>query len=498
MKQKIGFWLGLALFIVILAALDLEAGKPQVTRMAAVAALMATWWVTEALPIPATSLLPLVLFPILGVLSGGRTAATYMNSSIFLFMGGFMIALSIEKWGLHRRMALGVISILGTRPRMIILGFMAATAVLSMWISNTATTMLMLPIALSVVTQIETECGRSRRVDHFALVLMLSIAYSANVGGIGTLIGTPPNLAFSRIFAITFPEAPEITFSQWLLLGVPLAGVFVAVIWVVMTCLVYRVGGLGFGRSKDLIRAARRELGPMGREEKSVLVVFVLTAFLWITRNTIRAGPVTLPGWSDLLGLPGVDDGTVAMAMGLVLFALPASKPGERLMDWEAALRLPWGILLLFGGGFALAAGFKQSGLDLWIGENFHPLAGASPTGQILTVSTLVTFLTEVTSNTATTQMFLPILAAIAEGARMNPLLLMLPATLSASCAFMLPVGTPPNAIVFGSGRVPMLSMVRAGIVLNLIGIVLIYLTVTLIGRAVFQITPGVLPGWMP
>ncbi len=497
MKQIVGFWLGLALFALVLVLLDLKPGEPQVTRMTAVAVLMATWWVTEALPIPATSLLPLVLFPILGILPGGKTASTYMNSSIFLFMGGFIIALSIEKWGLHRRIALGVIGILGSRPRMIVLGFMMATAFLSMWISNTATAMLMLPIGLSVVSQIERETGRTDFSERFALALMLAIAYSANVGGMGTLIGTPPNLAFARIFAITFPQAPEISFSRWILMGAPLIVVFLAVIWVFLTFVLYRIGGRQAGCSREMIRRERAQMGPMGPEEKRVLVVFVATALLWITRSSICVGNRVLPGWSDALGLTGVDDGTVALFMALLLFALPASERGQRLMDWETAGRLPWGILLLFGGGFALAAGFKQSGLDVWIGSQFQPLAGASTTGQILTVSTIVTFLTEVTSNTATTQMLLPILAAVSEGMRMNPLLLMIPATLSASCAFMLPVGTPPNAIVFGSGRVPMMAMVRTGVLLNLIGVVLIYLTVVLLARAVFCIDMAALPPWM-
>jgi sodium-dependent dicarboxylate transporter 2/3/5 len=477
MKRRIGFWLGLVLFALALVFLDLEPGQPRVTRMTAVALLMATWWVTEALPIPVTSLLPLLLFPILGIMPGQDTASTYMNSSIFLFMGGFIIALSIEKWGLHRRIALGVIGFLGSRPRMIVLGFMIATAFLSMWISNTATAMLMLPIGLSVVSQIESEGGRTDFSERFALVLMLSIAYAANVGGMGTLIGTPPNLAFARIFSITFPEAPEISFSKWLLLGVPLIVVFLAVIWVFLTFAVHPIGGTQAACSRDVIRRERQGLGPMGPEEKRVLGVF---------------------GWSDLLGLDGVDDGTVAMFMAILLFALPATERGRRLMDWETATQLPWGILLLFGGGFALAAGFKQSTLDVWIGGHFQPLAGTSTTGQIITVSTLVTFLTEVTSNTATSQMFLPILAAIAEGIRMNPLLLMIPATLSASCAFMLPVGTPPNAIVFGSGRVPMISMVRAGVLLNLIGVVLVYFTVMFLARFIFGISLTELPHWVP
>ncbi len=498
MKRRIGFWLGLVLFACALTFLDMEHGQPLVTRMTAVALLMATWWVTEALPIPATSLLPLLLFPILGIMPGRDAAATYMNSSIFLFMGGFIIALSIEKWGLHRRIALGVIGILGSRPRMIVLGFMIATAFLSMWISNTATAMLMLPIGLSVVSQIEREGGRTDFSERFALVLMLSIAYSANVGGMGTLIGTPPNLAFARIFAISFPEAPEISFSRWLLLGVPLIVVFLAVIWAFLTFAVHPIGGKQAACSRDIIRRERRGLGPMGPEEKRVLGVFIATALLWMTRNTLRAGSLVIPGWSDLLGLEGVDDGTVAMFMALLLFSLPAKARGQRLMDWETATRLPWGILLLFGGGFALAAGFKQSALDVWIGSHFQPMAGTSTTGQIVTISTLVTFLTEVTSNTATTQMFLPILAAVAEGVRMNPLLLMIPATLSASCAFMLPVGTPPNAIVFGSGRVPMISMVRAGVLLNLMGVVLIYFTVMFLARFIFGISLTELPYWVP
>jgi sodium-dependent dicarboxylate transporter 2/3/5 len=408
LKQRIGFWLGLGLFALILAAPTLEPGRPQVSRMAASAALVATWWITEALPIPATSLLPLVLFPVLGILPGSDTATSYMNSTVFLIIGGFLIALSIEKCGLHRRLALFVIRVLGTRPRMIILGFMIATAALSMWISNTATTLLMLPIALSVAGQIEPDWRDPAMGRRFDAALLLSVAYSASVGGLGTLIGTIPNVVFARIFAITFPQAPPITFSQWLGMGIPLVCIFIPLIWLVMTFALFPLGGPPLSRSREVLDEARGKLGPMGADEKRVLTVFVLTALLWTTRSSIRAWGATLPGWSDLLGLSGVDDATVAIFGGLLLFALPSETPGERLLDWETALKIPWGVVILFGGGFAVATGFKEAALDAWIAGRSRPLGGCPVPVQVLAVSSMVTFLTEITSNTATTQMFWP------------------------------------------------------------------------------------------
>ena len=493
-RNRVGFWLGIFLFTLFLFV-DLDPANRLISRIVAVALLMAVWWITEAIPIPVTSLVPLVFFPILGIMGAKQVAPIYMNSNIFLFMGGFILALAIEKWGLHRRIALGVIHILGVRPRRLILGFMIATAFLSLWISNTATTMLMLPIALSVIARM-SRSEEGGKEGTFPLVLMISIAYAASIGGTGTLIGTPPNISFTRILAISFPDAPEISFSVWFAMAFPLVVVFLGLAWFVLTRVIFRVDGTAVAGAREVLMGERAKLGPMSREEKIVLFLFILTALLWIGRADIRFGQVVLHGWASRLGFSGVDDSTVAMFTALLLFLIPARRGNGRLMDWPTALRVPWGILLLFGGGFALASGFKETGLTAWIGEHFLPLAGTSPKLLVMATSTLLTFLTEVTSNTATTEMILPLLASISVSLHIHPLLLMIPATLSASCAFMLPVATPPNAIVFGSGRVPMQAMVKAGFILNFLGIGLIFLTVYILGIFFFGITPTELPAW--
>ncbi len=485
--KKIGLFTGPALF-----ALFMLFGNPgPATAMAASTLWIACWWIFESIPIPATSLLPLVLFPLAGIMPAKAVAPHYMNSHIFLFMGGFILALAIERWNLHRRIALNVISLVGDRPRRIVFGFMAATAFLSMWISNTATAMLMLPIALSVTKQTaRAEAGpdkEKKRGGRFGLALMLGIAYSASIGGIGTLVGTPPNIVFSRVFTQTFPDGPEISFARWCLVGIPFAAVFLVIAWaflVFVACPLRKTG-----EKNDTVREELRKLGPMSPPEKRVLFVFAATALLWFLRRDIELGAFVLPGWSSLLGLESlVDDGTVAISMALLLFLLPAGKENKRLMNWETAVRLPWGILLLFGGGFAIAAGMQDSGLSEWLSSHFHLLKGAPEWILILAVSLLLTFLTEITSNTATTNMILPILAAVAVTLEVDPLLIMIPATISASCAFMLPVATPPNAIVFGSGLVPIRTMARFGIAMNLIGAVLVLLTVKVLAKSVFGI----------
>lgn len=408
-----------------------------------------------------------------------------------------MIALAIEKHNLHKRIALNIISLLGDNPRRLVLGFMIATAVLSMWISNTATTMMMLPIGISVILQARESKAKKQFVDKFALVLMLSIAYSASIGGIGTLIGTPPNISFSKIFAETFPNAPEITFAQWMLVGVPLVIVFIGIAWFSITFLITPLGKKGF-LGRGVIAEEKRNLGKMRPSEKRVLVIFILTALLWMFRKNIYLGGITIPGWSNLAGLDKlVDDGTVAIGMSLLLFLIPSGDSVKQpLLDWNTAKRLPWGILLLFGGGFALAEGFKTSGLSAYIGGSLSGLSNTSPIVAIIVVSVLMTFLTEITSNTATTQMILPILASVSMAIGENPLLLMIPATISASCAFMLPVATPPNAIIFGSGYVPMMKMVKTGIWLNLIGVAIVFLAVYFIGIPVFHINISTIPTW--
>lgn len=473
---------------------------------AAVTALVACWWMTLALPLPVTSLLPLVLFPLVGVLPVGRAAIPYANSHVFLFMGGFILALAVERWGLHRRIALHIVRMIGTSQSTIVLGFMLASAVLSMWISNTATTLMMLPIGLAIVAAMSepnAESGESGRSGNFAAALMLGIAYGASIGGIATPIGTPPNIAFRGQWSRLFPEAAEIGFGQWMILFVPMVTIFLPMVWLVLVKITCPVSPSKTVCGRAVVTDELRRLGSMRRPEKRVMMIFIATALLWMTRS-IPVGDVNY-GWSGLLerGMKGagnqlfradyINDATVAVGMAVLLFMIPAgrSKGSNRhdyLMNWETSRRLPWGILLLFGGGFSIAEGFQSSGLSAWCGEVFagFGMIGALPL--ILLTCLMMTFLTEITSNTATTQVMLPILARVAQTMGINPLMLMLPATLSASCAFMLPVATPPNAIVFGSGHVEMKHMVRSGLVINLIGVLLISATFFWIARPVLGV----------
>ncbi|MCB2229781.1 SLC13 family permease [bacterium] len=495
LKQKIGLWTGPALAVGLLLFADLDTHNSAVTSTAAVAALMAVWWITEAIPIPATALLPIPLFPLLGIMDGRSVASTYFNNIILLFIGGFIVALAMQKWNLHRRVALWTIRLIGGGPKRIVLSFMLATAFLSMWISNTATTMMMVPIALSVILRFR-DSDSSPAVNRFAVALLLGIAYSASIGGMATLIGTPPNLAFVRIFAISFPEAPEISFAEWLVFALPLSITFVLIAWGLLQLLF-----MPRTFEPPKLPMFRDELSKLGRvtyEEKVVLGILSLMAFLWLTRIDINLGAVTLPGWSSLWSTPGfIDDGTVAIAVALLLFILPSRSGEERLMDWKAASQLNWGIVILFGGGFALAAGFKESGLSTWVAERMQGLGSISPLFQVMATSTIMTFLTEFTSNTATTQIVLPLLSALTQAIKTNPLLLMIPATLSASCAFMMPVATPPNAIVFGSGEIRMADMVKAGLIMNLVGVVLITALIFLVGPWLLHIDPGLMPEWV-
>ncbi len=479
----------------MLLFIDLDPQNPLVTRTAAVAALMAIWWITEAIPIPATALLPVALFPLLGIMKGKTVAASYFNHIIFLFIGGFIMALAMQKWNLHRRIALRIILIIGSSPRRILLGFMLATAFLSMWISNTATTMMMVPIALAVIIKLRESSGK--KMSRFSAGLLIGIAYAASIGGIATLIGTPPNLSFTRIFSIYFPNAPEITFANWFMFGLPCSIIFLFISWIIMTSFFMpkqQINTINI----DIFKEEYRHLGRIRYEEKVVLLLFVSLAFLWLFRSDINVGRLIIPGWSTILPVPAyVDDGTVAIVMALLLFMIPAKSKGSgRLMDWDTAVKLHWGIVLLFGGGFALASGFKESGLSVWVAEQLTGLADVTPVVLVASVCTMLTFLTELTSNTATTEMILPLLGSLAVAIKVNPLLLMIPATLSASCAFMLPVATPPNAIVFGSGEVKMGDMIRVGFVMNLVGIVLITIFIYVLGITVFNIDLGQLPDW--
>jgi sodium-dependent dicarboxylate transporter 2/3/5 len=498
-KRLIGLIGGPALAVILLVFTDLQPGSPLVTRCAAVAVWMATWWITEAIPIAATALLPVAMFPLLGIMSGKATAGTYFNNVILLFIGGFIIALAMERWDLHRRIALRIILLIGISPHRIILGFMVATFFLSMWISNTATTMMMVPMAMAIIVKMKDTYG-PEKVHRIAVGLLIAVAYAASIGGTATLIGTPPNLAFARILTITFPHAPDISFSQWMIFALPMAVIFLVVTWLLLTK-VFVGKAAGLETDSSIFREELAQLGPLRYEEKIILVAFGLVAFLWLFRQNIALGAFTIPGWSHLFPQPKfIDDGTVAICVSLLLFLIPSKQrsggPRVRLMDWKTATRLHWGIVILFGGGFALAAGFEQSGLAAYLGNQLAGLKQLPPLLIVVAVCALLTFLTEVTSNTATTQIFLPILAALAAAITINPLLLMIPATLSASCAFMLPVATPPNAIVFGTGEVRMQDMVRVGIIMNMIGIILITATIYLLGVHVFGIDLSAMPAW--
>ncbi|MBW2143493.1 MAG: SLC13/DASS family transporter, partial [Deltaproteobacteria bacterium] len=490
--QNAGLILGPVLFITMLF-FDLDPGKPVVTRMAAVTILMAAWWITDAIPLAATALLPMVLYPILGILKGKATAPIYINSTIFLFLGGFMIALAMEQWNLHKRIALRIIRLVGGGPSRIVLGFMTAGAFLSMWISNTATAIMMVPIAMAIILKMEEEFGKDN-IHKFSVCLMLGIAYACSIGGVATLVGTPPNLSFSRIFEITFPNAPPVIFGQWILMGLPLSVTMLVIIWLLLTKVFYRAPA-HLKVDSTIIKKEYKALGPMSFEEKAVLTVFLLTACLWVFRKELSLGIVTIPGWSSLLPFPDmIDDGTVAVFMAFILFLIPTRSPDARnvsVMSPDVFARLPWNIVLLFGGGFALAKGFQVTGLSMLIGNKFAGLEGVSPIVMTLLICLSITFLTELTSNTATTEMILPILASVSVAMQINPLMLMIPATISASCAFMMPVATPPNAIIFGSGRIRIGEMARVGVFINIIGVLVICLIFYLIGTSVFSIDPN-------
>ena len=497
-SQRVGLFLGPVIFLVVLL-LDIKPGDPQVTRMAAVASLMAVWWITDAIPLAATALLPIVLYPLLGIMKGKEIAPVYVNHVIFLFIGGFMIALAMEKWNLHKRIALWIIRAVGSGPSRLVLSFMIASAFLSMWISNTAAAIMMTAIGLAIIKHEEAQFG-TERTHKLTIGLLLGVAYGCSIGGMATLVGTPPNLSFVRIFEMTFPEAEPISFGQWFVMGLPLCAIMLTICWLLITRVFYRAPK-DLELSKDIIQREYHGLGKIGFAEGAVGIVFVCTALLWVFRKDLTLGALTIPGWSALLPYPKlIDDGTIAVFMALILFLIPSRAPATEssrtVLDMDVFKAIPWHIVLLFGGGFALAKGFQTTGLSTVVGEQFAGLAGMPPVVTIASVCFTLTFLTELTSNTATTEMVLPILSSVGVAMDTNPLLLMVPATLSASCAFMMPVATPPNAIVFGSGRIRIPEMVRIGIVLNLIGVIVITLFFLVVGTKVFEVDADTKPAW--
>ncbi len=496
-KSVIAFIVTPVISVLIILFADLQPGNPAVTNTLAVALLMAVWWITEAVPLAVTSLLPVVLFPLLGISDGKEVSNAYFNYVIFLFMGGFIIALAMQRWNLHQRIALKILIFTGVSPGRILLGFMIATAFLSMWISNTATTMMMIPILLSIIQKLEETIGK-KEINKYSIGLLLGVAYSASIGGAATLVGTPPNLSFVRIFSIYFPEAPEISFAQWFVFALPISITVFIIVWIFLYFR-FRPGKNKWTNFKaETLREQLIQLGPMSFEEKVVFLDFILVAFLWLFRADLSFGNFTIPGWSNIFpDKTFINDGTVAILMAVILFIIPSKeKKIQRIMDWKTASKLPWNIILLFGGGFALAFGFKDSGLSTWFGEQLSWVASFNPVYVIFFIAIMMTFLTELTSNTATTEMILPILAGLAVSININPLLFMLPATLSGSMAFMLPVATPPNAIIFGTNRIKVIQMARTGLLLNLVGAIVITLMTYLIGMYIFDIDVTKFPVW--
>ncbi len=464
-----GFWLGVLLFAGTLFLPATPDFPPAQRNILALTLLMGAWWMTEAIPLGATALLPLAFYPFLGVMTTKQVSPNYANHLVFLFLGGFLIALAMQEWDLHKRIALHTIAFMGSGPRRLVIGFMAASAFLSMWISNTATTIMLLPIGLGVLRKIQGENG-SPGEFRYGMILMLGIAYSASVGGIATLVGTPPNLVFSGIFSQFFPGLPEVTFARWFLLVAPLALLFFLCLVLFLVFVLLRPRDLPPLPGKEFLLKELEEMGPLTGPQRTVLVVFAATALLWIFRADIKVGGFVIPGWAGLLGLGRkIQDSTVAIAMGVLLFLLPSGKKhGHRpILQLRALLDLPWDILLLFGGGFALADGIQKTGLAATIGRQLAFLGHLHPFFLLLCVALTLAFLTEFTSNTAVATTMLPILAGLSKDLHMNPMILMVPATVAASCAFLLPVATPPNAIVFGTRYIPIGKMVKAGLVLE-------------------------------
>ncbi len=451
-------------------------GHPQAAPMLGIALWMAIWWITECVPLALTALIPLIAFPFLGIATGKEIAPRYVNSIIFLFLGGFLIAQAMENTALHKRIALNMLSRLHASPLQLAFGFALATAFLSMWISNTATTMLMVTIALPILHRLMEEHG-AEKITPMAASFLLIIAYSANIGGMGTPVGTAPNLVFLENIQAAAPLMIP-SFLQWMMIGIPMVIIGLAVLFAFLGPSLAR---LPWQHSDvSLLRQDVAKLGPMRRAEKLVAWTLTITALLWMSRKGIHTEDFNIPGWASLLPYPGVDDGTIAILMAGLLFMFKQSD-GTAILQSDSIRKLPWDIVLLLGGGFALASGMQQSGLSIWLGSQLEFLQQVPVPLMMLGIALAITFLTEITSNTATTQVMLPILAAAALANAIDPLLILITATLSASCAFMLPVATPPNAIIFGSRHVPMHSMVKTGIRLNLAMAVIVVSVVSLI-----------------
>ncbi len=472
LRPRLGLILGPLLFLVLLLTPPPEGLPVAGWRAAAVAILMGTWWVTEPLPIAVTALLPLLLFPLLGVAKLDASAAPYANPVIFLFLGGFLIALALERTGLHKRLALATLALVGTRPAPLILGFMAVTAFISMWVSNTATTVMLLPMALAIIALVPEDTGGPGN-HAFASALLLGIAYAATIGGLGTIIGTPPNALFAAFMAETYHV--RIGFAQWMLVAVPVVIVALPITWWTLTHLVHRLDDRPIAGGAALIASERAALGPMSRDEWFTGGVAALAAAAWVGRPLVQ----------NLV--PALSDTGIAVGAAILLFAVPVGwRPLRQVITWEHANRLPWGVLLLFGGGLSLAAAIQGSGLADWIGARLGVVATLPPLAMVTILVVAVILLSEFASNTAITAAFLPIVATITLGQGTVPMIPALATAMAASGGFMLPVSTPPNAIVYGTGRITVGRMVVSGGLLDLLFAVLLPPAILLIGARVF------------
>jgi sodium-dependent dicarboxylate transporter 2/3/5 len=478
LSQRIGLWLGPIVCVLMVLAADSQSTMgADAWMVAGVGIWMATWWSTEAIPVPATAFLPLVLFPMIEVAPIRAVAQSYSHPTIYLFMGAFILALAVEKWTLHRRIALWVLSRTGTDARQLILGFMVAGALLSMWMTNTSTTMMLLPIAVSVsALVIEKAVGaKESEKRQFQVALLLALAYATTIGGMSTLIGTPPNAFLAGFMEETY--GIQIAFVDWFLIGLPLAIVLLPAGWFLLTRVAFQVDIPASPEGSSVIRTMKSELGQMSSAEQRVGLIFLSVILLWMTRSWL----------SDFPMLAGLSDAGIVMAAALLLFVVPnGTEDGGALMQWEDLTRLPWGVLVLFGGGLALAAQVSSSGLAVWLGESLVPLTSMGMLVLVVAAAGLVVFLTELTSNLATTATLLPVIAAMAASSGIDPLVLCVPVTLAASCAFMLPVATPPNAIVFSSGVLTIPQMIRAGFMMNIVAMIVLTILAMVAVPAVF------------
>jgi sodium-dependent dicarboxylate transporter 2/3/5 len=460
--QRIGLFLGPLIAIALLLVEPPAGLTDQAWRTAAIGLLMATWWATEAIPIAVTALIPIVLFPLFDILSIQDSVAPYSNKVIYLFLGGFIVAFAMQRWNLHRRIALNVLRVAGGQGRSLVGGFMLASAVISMWVMNTSTTMMLLPIAVSIITVIinsNPDLDASQQSD-FRHALLLGVAYGATIGGISTLVGTAPNAMLAAFLQENY--GTEIDFARWMLVGIPLSIIMLPLAWLVLTRVAFDVSFSTSGEGQAELERMRVEMGKPATPERRVAIVFSIMAILWVTRPLLA----TVPGFAML------DDSVIAMAGAISLFLIPSGdKNDPLLLRWDYVERLPWSVLILFGGGLSLAGAVQRSGLAEWLGTNLQGLGALPLFALVIVVAALIIFLTELTSNIATTATFLPVVGAVAIESGYDPIVLTVPVTLAASCAFMLPVATPPNAIVFGSGMLTIPKMARTGLVLNIVAI---------------------------